>query len=516
MPPPTNAFADLLLGQAGREPGRRLLWGPDGTTWTYGDLDATSARLAHALAARDVRPGDRISVQLPKSAGLLALHVACARVGAVWCPLNTAYTDREVDDLVADADPVLVVRERPVRGVTTVALAALQAEAESLSPAYDDVPRSAGDPAVMLYTSGTTGRPKGAVLSAGNLCFGARNLATAWGFSRDDVVLHVLPLHHAHGLFVAVHVTLAAGGALRFHEAFEPGRVLADLPACTVFMGVPTHYTRLLSHPGLDRTAAERVRLFTCGSAPLLAATHEAFRERTGAAILERYGMTETHMIASNPLHGQRRPGTVGPPLPGVQVRIVAGPAGDSASDGSPGAAGVAVHDRGVADDSSSGATAPGAGEPGGIEVSGPNVFGGYWRRPELQATEFTPDGWFVTGDVGRFDADGYLEIVGRAKDLVISGGLNVYPKEVEQALDALPGVLESAVVGVADPDFGEAVVAAVVAEPGAGLDPEELRRLLRADLAGFKIPKRVYVVEALPRNTMGKVRKDVLRDQLA
>ena len=469
-----NPLADLLLRAARTTPRAPLLRGPHGPAWSHGDLDAASARLANALVARGVTPADRIVAQVGKSAGAIALHVAVARAGAVFVPLNTAYTGDEVAALVADADPALVVDD--------ATLGDLHAEAASLPATFADVGRDAGDPASMLYTSGTTGRPKGAVLTHGNLTFSASTLAAAWGFTGRDVLVHVLPLFHTHGLFVAVHCVLVSGASMVLLERFDPAAVAAELPAATVLMGVPTHYTRLLAEPAFDATATVGMRLFTSGSAPMLVATHEEFTARTGHRILERYGMTETCMLTSNPLDGERKPGTVGPPLPGVDVRVTG-----------------AEH-----------------GAPGAIEVRGPNVFQGYWRRPELAATEFTADGWFITGDLGRFDADGYLEIVGRAKDLVISGGLNVYPKEVELVLDGIHGVAESAVVGLPDGDLGEAVIAAVVLEPGSTVRPDEIHRLARRQLAAFKLPKRVHVVDALPRNTMGKVAKAELRSALA
>ncbi len=474
-----NPLAALLLGVARSDPGRPLLRGSRGERWTHGDLDAASARLAHLLTGIGVRPGDRVAVQTEKSADVIALHVACARAGAVYLPLNPAYTDREVRGLLTDAEPALLVRDDPIDvDCPRVTLPALVEQAARRPATYDDVARALQDPAALLYTSGTTGRPKGAVLSHGNLTFSAETLTQVWGFTGDDVLLHVLPLFHTHGLFVAVHCVLVSGASMVLHDGFDPAAVCSELPATTVLMGVPTHYARLLAHPGFDAAAAASVRLFTSGSAPMLVSTHEQFAQRTGKAILERYGMTETCMLTSNPLVGDRRAGTVGVALPGVKVRVSGG-------------------------------------EPGRIEVFGPNVFAGYWRRPELRATEFTADGWFITGDLGRRDAAGYLEIVGRSKDVVISGGLNIYPKEVELVLDGLPGVLESAVVGLPDPDLGEVVVGAVVARGGAVVDGEHLRSLARADLAAFKVPKRIHLVAELPRNAMGKVEKARLRHQL-
>ena len=435
---------------------------PDGTQLTYGDLDRRSAQLAHALG---VVPGERVAVQVEKSPEAVCLYLACVRSGAVLLPMNTAYTPDEVAHLVADAEPSVVLDDNGLARIGRVA--------DTCSDQFDDVDRGPDDLAAILYTSGTTGKPKGAMMSHGNLASNAATLVELWGFGPDDVLLHALPIFHTHGLFVAINCVLASGSSMVFLPRFEIDEVLEAMPRCSVFMGVPTYYGRLLDDPRFDKDVCAGMRLFTCGSAPLLAATHDAFEARAGHAILERYGMTETGMIASNPLDGERRAGTVGFPLPGTEVRI--------------------------ADDEV-------------LEVRGPNVFAGYWRRPELADTEFTAGGWFRTGDIGAFDDDGYLRIVGRAKDLIITGGLNVYPAEVELAVDAVDGVLESAVIGVPDADFGEAVVAVVVAEPGRTLDGDAVRADVRRRLAGFKAPKRVEVVDALPRNAMGKVEKAVLR----
>lgn len=473
----TNPLAGLLLDAGRQQPGKMLLRTASGEAWTYADLDSSSSRFAHVLDELGVRPGDRVAVQAEKSPEVLALHVACVRAGAVYLPMNTAYTERELADLVDDAQPSLLVRDAPFdRDIDQIGMGELTDRAAAQPGTFDDVSRRDSDPAAILYTSGTTGRPKGAVMSQGNLVSSARTLATAWGFTRDDVLLHALPLFHTHGLFVAAYCTISTGGSMVMLDAFDPGLVIDALPACTVMMGVPTHYTRLLASPDFTAAVASNVRLFTSGSAPMLLTTHEEFRSRTGRSILERYGMTETCMLTSNPLVGDRKPGTVGLPLPGVRVRVAGG-------------------------------------SPGAVEVTGPNVFDGYWRRPELRATEFTSDGWFKTGDIGRFDADGYLEIVGRSKDLVITGGLNVYPKEVEQVLDSLPGVRESAVFGLPDPDFGEAVTAVVVALPDTILDADDLRLQARQALASFKVPKRIHVLADLPRNAMGKVEKARLRE---
>jgi malonyl-CoA/methylmalonyl-CoA synthetase len=411
-----------------------------------------------------------VAIQVEKSPEAVLLYLACLRCGAALLPMNTAYSPDEVAYLLDDAEPALFVDDRR--------LAELSDAADGQSPSFDDVELLPGDLAAILYTSGTTGRPKGAMLSHGNLASNAYVLRRVWRFSADDVLLHALPIFHAHGLFVAINCVLASGSTMVFLPRFDVEQVLEALPRCTVMMGVPTFYTRLLDDPRFDRSVCTGMRLFISGSAPLLASTHEAFRARTGHAILERYGMTETVMLTSNPLDGERRPGTVGFPLPGTDVRIV------------------------DPDDTGAGA----------IEVRGPNVFAGYWRRPDLATTEFTNDGWFRTGDIGCFDPDGYLSIVGRAKDLVISGGLNIYPKEVEDVLDTVDGVLESAVIGVPDTDFGEAVVAVVVPTPGLALDTQTVRDRARHRLAAFKVPRRIEIVDSLPRNAMGKVEKAALR----
>jgi malonyl-CoA/methylmalonyl-CoA synthetase len=384
--------------------------------------------------------------------------------GVVFLPLNTAYTGRELDYFVTDSGAKRLVRD-------AVALADTAAGAAS---DFVPVPRGPDDLAALLYTSGTTGRSKGAMLTHANLLSNAKALDEIWGFSPDDVLLHALPIFHTHGLFVAVNTVLASGASMVFLPKFDADLVLNVMPKTTVMMGVPTFYTRLLADPKLDRARTSHMRLFTSGSAPLLAETHREFEARTGQRILERYGMTETNMSTSNPLEGERRAGTVGIPLPGVDIRL--------------------------------------SGETGMIEVKGPNVFKGYWNMPEKTAAEFTEDGFFITGDLGRIDADGYLEIVGRAKDLIISGGLNIYPKEVEEVLDALPGVIESAVIGVPHPDFGEAAVAVYTGTA----EPFELEAALQDQLARFKQPKHYALIAELPRNAMGKVQKAELRKVFA
>ncbi|MBW8825437.1 MAG: AMP-binding protein [Acidobacteria bacterium] len=467
-----NRTLPTLFARRRPAPETVLLDLPGGQTFTYGDADAASAAIANGLRAAGVGPGDRVAAHVEKAPEVVFLYLACLRAGAVFLPMNPGYTGGEVEAIVGDAEPTVVVRS----------IADIDWLAAAQPTTFDSVVAEPDDVAVMLYTSGTTGRPKGAMLTQANLASNAAALHEAWGFVPDDVLLHALPIFHAHGLFVALNCVLANGTGMVFLPRFDVDAVIEELPRCTVFMGVPTHYTRLLGDERFTADVCRNMRLFVSGSAPLLASTHEAFEARTGHAILERYGMTETVMNTSNPLHGARKPGTVGLPLPGVEIRL------------------ADQDDGGV----------------GGIELRGPNVFPGYWRRPELNDTEFTTDGFFKTGDLGTFDDEGYLTIVGRSKDLIISGGLNVYPKEVEDALDAIDGVLESAVIGVPDADFGEAVVAVIVPEANAALDPEAIRTSARARLAAFKVPKRVVVVDELPRNAMGKVQKAALRSELA
>jgi malonyl-CoA/methylmalonyl-CoA synthetase len=469
--------------------------------YSYGDLDRLSAALGRRLRALGVAKGDRVAVQVEKSPQAVFLYLACLRIGAVYLPLNTGYTLRELDYFFTDAEPRVIVcdpaRERDVAGLAGARAAAVvtldAAGAGSLMAGATDaaelepVACAADDLAALLYTSGTTGRSKGAMLTHRNLVSNALALRETWGFTDADVLLHVLPIYHTHGLFVAINTVLLAGARMIFLPRFDPDAVIPALAQASVMMGVPTYYTRLLARADFTAAAARHVRVFISGSAPLLEETFAAFEARTGQRILERYGMTETGMNTSNPLHGERRPGTVGLPLPGVEVR--------------------------VADDDGQ---VLGAGEVGILEVRGPNVFKGYWRMPEKTAEEFRDDGFFITGDVSVIAADGYVSIVGRAKDLVISGGLNVYPKEVESLIDRLPGVVESAVVGLPHPDFGEAVAVVVVRERDASIDEVDIITAARAELAAFKVPKTVFFVDALPRNSMGKVQKNVLRADYA
>lgn len=471
-----------------------------GERYSYADLERDSARLAACLRGAGLQPGDRVAVQVDKSPQALFLYLACLRAGLCYLPLNPAYQPEELRYFLQDARPRMLVCRPTDRtrcealatetGVETVHTLDEDAggsllDAARLAPErFEDVPRSADDLGVIIYTSGTTGRPKGAMVTHGNLVSNARALTDSWHFTATDVLLHALPIFHIHGLFVAFHTVLLAGARLLLQRRFDAGAVLRALPEATVLMGVPTFYTRLLAEPGLDRAAVQHIRLFVSGSAPLLPATFADWEERTGHRILERYGMSEAGIITSNPYEGERQAGTVGRPLPGIEVRVV----------------------------SDTGAPQP-AGQPGAIEVRGPNIFAGYWDMPEQTRAEFTADGWFKTGDVGQWDEDGYLSIVGRAKDLIISGGYNVYPKEIELALDALPGVAESAVVGLADADLGETVAAWVVAENGAPLEPTALLAQLRERLAAYKVPRRLRVVDELPRNTMGKVQKNRIRE---
>jgi len=476
----------------------------DGRVWTYGDVERASARLANLMASLGLRPGDRVAAQVEKSAEALLLYLATLRAGLVYLPLNPAYQRGEIEYFLGDATPGLFVCRPPFRA-TADALAQAAGVPHVLdlddagrgslidaaAPCGDDfrtVPRRADDLAAILYTSGTTGRSKGAMLSHRNLAVNALALHEAWRFRPGDVLLHMLPIFHVHGLFVACHCALLNGSAMLFEPKFDAARALALLPEATVFMGVPTYYVRLLAEPAFGRQPCRHMRLFVSGSAPLLRETFEEFARRSGHVILERYGMTEGGMFTSNPYDGERRAGTVGRPLPCTRVRIV---------------------DEG-------GAPCP-VGTPGHIQVRGDNVFAGYWRMPEKTREEFTADGWFKTGDIGTVDADGYIAIVGRSKDLIISGGLNVYPKEVEEAIDALPGVAESAVIGLPHADFGEAVTAVVARRrdaAGADLSEATIIAALRTELAAFKLPKRVMLVDELPRNTMGKVQKNLLRQR--
>ena len=493
---------ELFESRFPQDRGRPLLLRAGQGALSYGEAAETIGRFSSCLASLGLVAGDRVAVQVEKSAEALLLYLACLNAGLVYLPLNSAYQEGEVGFFIGDAEPAAVIAqpasmpwleplaaEGGVRHVMTLddQGGGTFVQAARGAPArFATVPRSSDDLAAILYTSGTTGRSKGAMLSHRNLASNAKVLHEAWGFRPDDVLIHMLPLFHVHGLFVASHCVLMNGTAMRFHARFDARRAIAELRESTVFMGVPTFYTRLLAEPSLDRAACAKMRLFVSGSAPLLAETHEQFEARTGQRILERYGMTETGMLTSNPLEGERRPGSVGRALPGTQVRVVD-------DEDEPVAAGAIGH----------------------VQVRGSNVFGGYWRMPGKNKEEFTADGFFRTGDMGSLAADGYLTIVGRSKDLIISGGYNVYPKEIELVLDEMPGVLESAVVGVPHPDFGEAVTAVIVPSHDVKAPTEqEVIKLLKGRLANFKVPKRVHLVEELPRNAMGKVQKNMLRQR--
>ena len=476
--------------------------------YTWRDLERGSARIANLFADLALPAGARVLAHVDKSVEAMMLYLATLRAGLVFVPLNTAYQASELEYFVENASPAVVVcAPRNFPWISRIAFArgtrmvltlgddrsgSLLERAAQMGDEFDTVQRDADDVAAILYTSGTTGRSKGAQLTHGNLFANADTLHRFWHWKEGeqrDVLIHALPIFHIHGLFVALHGMLRAGAALIWFHKFDPLGVIARLPDATMFMGVPTLYVRMLAQPALAPEACKGMRLFISGSAPLLADTFVAWRERTGHVILERYGMSETVMITSNPYRPEsaRQPGTVGVALPGVGVR--------------------------VQDDQ--GRECP-VGEIGGIQVKGPSVFAGYWQMPEKTREEFTADGWFRTGDVGRLDTHGVLTLIGRSKDLVISGGFNVYPAEIEGIINDMAGVAESAVVGVPHPDFGEAVVAVVVPRPGAALAPAEIVAALKSSIANFKVPKHVRVVEALPRNTMGKVQKKLLREELA
>ena len=497
-----NAYSYFSRGFASHAD-RNVIESDRGESYSYADLDRETARVASFLSALGLRAGDRVAAQTDKSPHGLFLYLGVLRAGLCYLPLNAAYQRGELDYFLGDAGPRVVVcrpqsaglfgelaRKRGIEHVLTLDDAGLGTLTQAMAGGatqFSDCDRLDNDLAAIVYTSGTTGRSKGAMVTHGNLTSNAQVLRESWRITGEDVLIHALPVFHVHGLFVAIHPILLSGARMRFHRRFDPKSVIADLPGATLMMGVPTFYTRLLGEPGFTREACRNMRLFISGSAPLLLETFAAFRERTGHTILERYGMSEAGMITSNPCEGERRGGTVGRPLPGVSLRVV-------------GAEGQAVE----------------AGEPGDIQIRGPNVFSGYWRMPEKTREEFTADGWFRTGDIGQWDHEGYLCIIGRAKDLIISGGYNVYPKEIELLIDAIPGVLESAVVGVPDADFGEAVTAVVVGRRDAALGEAAVIAHLRSQIANFKVPKRVHFVQDLPRNAMGKVQKSVLREQFS
>ncbi len=471
----------------------------DGTALSYSAFIGNVAKLANTVTALGAKPGDRVLAQVNKSAEALALYAACVQSGSIFIPLNTAYTSKEVEYFISDAQPSVVVCDPQVfdsiSALTDAAVVTLGTDgdgsliqaAQGHSSTYNTVPREATDIAAILYTSGTTGRSKGAMLTHSNLLSNAQTLVDYWQYSSDDKLLHALPIYHTHGLFVATNTIMLCGASMIFLPKFNVDDMIAHLPNATSMMGVPTFYTRLLSDARMTHDLVAHMRLFISGSAPLLAETHEEFEHRTGQRILERYGMTETNMNTSNPYDGARKAGTVGFALPGVDIKICDPETGKELSEG----------------------------EIGMLEVRGPNVFSGYWQMPEKTAEELRANGFFITGDLAIKSADGYISIVGRDKDLIISGGFNIYPKEIELLLDDSDGVLESAVVSAPHPDFGEGVVAILVANPGSSIDVEAIKSAVTTDLAKFKQPKSYVVVPELPRNAMGKVQKNILREQV-
>ena len=497
-----NPLFDRLFG-AHADSDRPFLILPDGATITYSDFHRLACRYANAIQSLGLMPGDRLAVQIAKSPEALAVYAGCAAAGVIFLPLNTAYTAAEISYFVENAEAKLLLCDAaneaaltPVAAAAGAKLMTLNADgsggfadlAAGQSDEFAPVDRAEDDLAAFLYTSGTTGRSKGAMLTHANLLSNSETLKDYWRFTGDDVLLHALPIFHTHGLFVATNIMALAGGAMIFLGKFDAAEMIRLMPQATSMMGVPTFYTRLLDDERFTKGLTAHMRLFVSGSAPLLADTHRQFEARTGHRILERYGMTETNMNTSNPYDGDRRAGTVGFPLPGVELKVT---------------------------DPETGAALP-QGEVGVIEVRGPNVFKGYWRMPEKTKEELREDGFFITGDLGLVDDRGYVQIVGRGKDLIISGGYNIYPKEVELALDEQPGVLESAVVAAPHPDFGESPVGVLVAEPGVTLDLDAIAAAIGETLARFKQPKKLVVLDELPRNTMGKVQKNVLRDQFA
>jgi malonyl-CoA/methylmalonyl-CoA synthetase len=497
-----NYLANHLRASSAEQDERIFAKKLDGSIVTYQAFFDGAEALAKALISKGVKPNDRVAVQVDKSVEVLQLYVATVLAGAAFLPLNTAYTPSEVSYFLEDASPsVFVCSPASFAELEPIAkqlgvLAVETMDAEGLGTLtdvakimditdFEAVERGEEDLAAFLYTSGTTGRSKGAMLTHKNLWSNGHTLKEYWSFTADDVLIHALPIFHTHGLFVAINTTLAAGSSLIFMPTFNAEQIMDAMPEATVLMGVPTFYVRLLEQDGLNRDHVKNMRLFVSGSAPLLAETHIRWQERTGTAILERYGMTETNMNTSNPYDGERRPGTVGFPLPSVEVKIT---------------------------DPASGEVLP-TGEVGSIEVRGPNVFKGYWKMPEKTKEELRDNGFFITGDLGMIDEPGYVSIIGRSKDLISTGGYNVYPKEIELVIDDLEGVVESAVIGLPHADFGEAVTAVIVTKPGANLTEDGIKQALSADIAKFKQPKKVFFVDELPRNTMGKVQKNVLRD---
>ena len=494
-----NPLYDSLFGiHSGKStPFLKLL---DGAIISHSDFLAMAAQIAHLLVSHDLKPGDRVAVQVAKSPEALALYAACVQSGMVFIPLNTAYTVDELSYFIENSGAALIVcDERTQGGLADLAETSgaivdtlnadgsgtLMEAARAMPESFATVSRTEDDLAAFLYTSGTTGRSKGAMLTQNNLLSNSTTLANEWRFTDADVLLHALPIFHTHGLFVATNVMLASGGSMIFLPKFDQDAIIEWLPKATSMMGVPTFYTRLIADARFTRELTKHMRLFISGSAPLLAETHIQFEEQTGHRILERYGMTETNMNTSNPYEGQRKAGTVGLPLPGVEVKVTDAETGEILKPG----------------------------DVGQIEVRGPNVFKGYWKMPEKTAAELRENGFFITGDLGTIDQDGYVQIVGRDKDLIISGGYNIYPKEIELVLDAQPGVMESAVIGVPHADFGETVLALIVAMKGETPDLSQIKEASTASLARFKQPRDLLIVDELPRNTMGKVQKNLLRE---
>ena len=494
-----NHLYDALFGiHLGKDTPFLIL--PDDRVITHAEFLAKAAQYAHQITAYGLVAGDRLAVQIGKSANALAVYAACVQAGVIFLPLNTAYTGAEVEYFIDNSGAKLVLCDGEKQADITAICDRLHARLDIMnadgSGSFDDaarhhptkfdtVDRAPNDLAAFLYTSGTTGRSKGAMLSHENLLSNSQVLVDHWRFGADDVLLHALPIFHTHGLFVATNVCLLAGCAMRFYAGFDRDLIIRDIPKATSLMGVPTFYTRLLDDPRFDRDLTKNMRLFISGSAPLLAETHIQFEERTGHRILERYGMTETNMNTSNPYDGERRAGTVGHALPGVEIKVC---------------------------DPETGAELP-TGEIGVLEVRGPNVFQGYWQMLEKTREELRENGFFITGDLAYIDDRGYVTIVGRSKDLIISGGYNIYPKEIELILDDQAGILESAVVGVPHPDFGETVVAILVPAQGATPDTDTIKTSVEGQLARFKQPRSYQIMDSLPRNTMGKVQKNILRE---
>ncbi len=493
-----------VSGTAGTVPDTCAFETPDGKRYTFDDLRHASAKIANWLVSLNIPRGSRVAVQVEKSVEAVMLYLGTLRAGMVFVPLNTAYREGEIAYFLKDAEPAVVVcspsnlswieplaKQAGCKVVKTLGESidgSLIEAATAFAATFKTVKVKPNDLAAILYTSGTTGRSKGAMLSHRNLSSNALTLQKYWGWKRGDVLLHALPIFHIHGLFVALHGALVNGSKTFWLPKFDADAIVKFLPQSTVMMGVPTFYVRLAADARVNKALVNGMRLFISGSAPLLTETFERFKKNTGHTILERYGMSETAMLTSNPYTGKRKAGTVGLPLPGVKVRL--------------------VNDAGKVIAPRKGKSS----EIGAVQVKGPNVFAGYWRMPEKTKEEFTADGWFKTGDMGKWDEDLYLNLVGRSKDLIITGGYNVYPKEIEMLIDDLPGVEETAVIGVPHPDFGEAVTAVVVPKAGAVLDADAMIAAIKGKIANFKVPKKIYVVDALPRNAMGKVQKNVLR----